>query len=297
MKHIFARKTLPAMILVLAILMGLFLSPSAFAEKSPSSYEPAISVRNWDLEEVDSFIENASVYAEYKAGTIYENDFAFVYIPKSTPKLMNYGFLFPGNNYGFAAPVQCIESVCEYYYPRSVFVYVKESGLATLNKEDGVLFRCGEILKSISKDTGVIPHNVGVVGYSNGGYTALHVAAYLIDEFNLNIPKVTILDMGQQWRKREFLITEEQAKPMLEAGTEIYHFTRGGETAGNNRVQEFMENGIPLYEVACKCGASHGEILSYAFAYETIFWAVGDYNSLDKKIYDQPVLVNPDKVA
>ena len=287
-------RALMCMLLALVIFAGLVPGPCAFAENAAEAAESPANLSNWDLENVDSFIENAKVYAEYGGGTLYENDFAFVYIPRLPHKGTNFGFLFPGNNYGFAAPIQCIEAACEYYFPRSVYIYPKESGLATLYKEDGVLFQCGEILKSISKDIGVIPQNVGVVGYSNGGYTALQAAAYLIDEFNLNIPKVTILDMGQAWRKREFLITEEQAKPMLEAGTAIYHFTRGGETAKNNRVQEFMENGIPLYEVACKCGASHGEILSYAFAYETIFWAVGDYNRLDKEIYGEPVLCNPD---
>ena len=287
-------RELMCMLLALVIFAGLVPGPCAFAENAAEAAESPANLSNWDLENVDSFIENAKVYAEYGGGTLYENDFAFVYIPKQPHKGTNFGFLFPGNNYGFAAPIQCIEVACEYYFPRSVYIYPKESGLATLYKEDGVLFQCGEILKSISKDIGVIPQNVGVVGYSNGGYTALQAAAYLIDEFHLSIPKVTILDMGQAWRKREFLITEEQAKPMLEAGTAIYHFTRGGETAKNNRVQEFMENGIPLYEVACKCGASHGEILSYAFAYETIFWAVGDYNRLDKEIYGEPVLCNPD---
>ena len=224
-------RELMCMLLALVIFAGLVPGPCAFAENAAEAAESPANLSNWDLENVDSFIENAKVYAEYGGGTLYENDFAFVYIPKQPHKGTNFGFLFPGNNYGFAAPIQCIEVACEYYFPRSVYIYPKESGLATLNKEDGVLFQCGEILKSISKDIGVIPQNVGVVGYSNGGYTALQAAAYLIDEFHLSIPKVTILDMGQAWRKREFLITEEQAKPMLEAGTAIYHFTRGGETA------------------------------------------------------------------
>ena len=295
MNAVLKGRALMCMLLALVIFAGLVPGPCAFAEKSEKNVEPP-SLRNWDLDNVESFIENADVYAKYSGGTVYENDFAFVYIPKKTSQLTNFGFLFPGNNYGFTAPVQCIESACKYYSPRSVFVYPKESGLATLNKEDGVLFQCGEILKGVSKDIGVIPHNVGVIGYSNGGYTALQVAAYLIGEYNLSIPKVTILDMGQAWRKREFLVTEEQAKPMVDAGTVVYHFTRNGETANNNRAQEFMAYGISVYEVACKYG-NHGEILSYAFAYETIYWAVGDYISYDKEIYGEPVLCNQDQAA
>ena len=117
-------RALMCMLLALVIFAGLVPGPCAFAEKSEKTVEPP-SLRNWDLDNVESFIENADVYAKYSGGTIYENDFAFVYIPKKTSQLTNFGFLFPGNNYGFTAPVQCIESACKYYSPRSVFVYPK----------------------------------------------------------------------------------------------------------------------------------------------------------------------------
>ena len=58
---------------------------------------------------------------------------------------------------------------------------------------------------------------------------------------------------------------------------------------GKNKEQEILLG-------ACKYG-NHGEILSYAFAYETIYWAVGDYISYDKEIYGEPVLCNQDQAA
>ena len=133
MNAVLKGRALMCMLLSLVIFAGLVPGPCAFAENAAEAAESPASLSNWDLENVDSFIENAKVYAEYVGGTLYENDFAFVYIPMLPHKGTNFGFLFPGNNYGFAAPIQCIEAACEYYFPRSVYIYPKESGLATLN--------------------------------------------------------------------------------------------------------------------------------------------------------------------
>lgn len=291
--------------IMISIVVSTCIIQSLAQEKAPKATIPELKdeisssvvqvpkLKNWDTEHADSFIENATIRKEYEKGIVYENNFAIVYIPNVVSPSTNFGFLFPGNNYGYTAPDYYIEFVSEYHPGPSVFIYAKESGLATLDKEDGVKYQCGKILKELSKDLGITPAQVGVLGYSNGGYTALHVGAYLIDEFNLNVPKVTILDMGQAWRKREFLVTAEQAQPMVNAGTKVYHFTRPGETAANNRVQEFLDCGIQLYEVPCKVGGSHADILYYAFASNAIFWAVGDYHNPSPQIYDKPVLISP----
>ena len=45
--------------------------------------ESSTALHDWNLEETDSFIENASVREKYRKGTLYENDWALVYIPDS----------------------------------------------------------------------------------------------------------------------------------------------------------------------------------------------------------------------
>lgn len=274
--------------------IGLINEDSYCIENQPKTDEQP-QLTNWDLDGVESIVENCSIRDTYKGGKIYDTDWALVYIPNKIDENTTFGFLFPGNNYGYTAPDTLINMIYKYTKPNSVFIYSKESQLASLDKEDGVKYQCGEILKSLSKDLGVLPKRVCVIGYSNGGYTALHAAAALIKDHNLYVPSVIILDMGMGWGKGEFFISEEDAKPMLDAGTVVYHFTRHGETGHTWGSIQFASYGIPLYEVACLHG-DHADIIRYAFDSMTIYRAVGEdiwYNTVE---YGEPELVNEDAV-
>lgn len=164
--------------------------------------ESSTALHDWNLEETDSFIENASVREKYRKGTLYENDWALVYIPDSvSEEETNWGIFFSGNTSGYSLPDEYIDAVCDMCSPQSIYIYSKESGLSTVLKEDGILNQIADILKGISKDCGIFPETIGVVGYSNGGYTALKIAAYLAGNYGIKPEKVVILDMGMQWGK------------------------------------------------------------------------------------------------
>ena len=304
------KRTLKAAYMAILIIVMCIAAPFALANTQGNAPSPEQNLNttvntsdaqsgeliNWDLTDTPSFIERASVRDTYEYGTVYEDDFALVYIPNKLTDKITFGFFFPGNNYGHTLPDDNVSEVCDIYKPLSVYVFSKESCLATLNKEDGVLWRCGEIIKEVCKDFNATPKKAGVVGYSNGGYTALHVAAYLIDEFHIDVPRVVILDMGQQWGKMEFLISEEDAQPMINAGTNVYHFTRHGETGNIRGSRQFASYGVPLYEIACVRG-SHQDILSNGLYLGVIFWAVGDFSLMKlSDLYGEPELVNEDAV-
>ena len=144
--------------------------------------------------------------------------------------------------------------------------------------------RTVDILKAVSAQTGWAPQDISVTGSSNGGYSALYLAALIMKDFNIRAENVLILDMGNLWCYTELLISKEEAAPMIDANTTVYAFSKVNNIYGTAPSRSWLTYGVHTMEVAC-VNWDHDGITKMALRNGTLSWAIGEQDELDPDWY------------
>lgn len=242
---------------------------------NPAEDDPFVKLcSGWDLSKVaGDLIPTSYLYHDCGIGKLYQNAYAVIYIPNEVTPDTAWGIFYPGNTGGWTLDTGYVDLYVSNWTPDAIYVFMGSPWLYGL--ADGLTQeQAAYVLKEVSKTVGFAPNSITVSAWSNGGYAALHVAAYLYDQFGIGLERICILDMGQNWKKAEFLISEEEAQPILKSGTTVYQFGREGEAFVMAGAQQFASYGIPLVEVSGVNG-NHTEIFTNAFLNGMMSWAVG----------------------
>lgn len=294
------RKKLMILVLVLFTLFsGMMPRPQAYAELLNSSRpitdqaldeerngKERISQMNekWDLSDVSGDrIANSYVFQDCGTGKLYQNYQALIYLPNEINEDTKWGIFFPGGTGGWTLEYGYVRNYVKNWTPNAIYFFMGSPGIYGLDDQSTQKL-AADLIRSVSKEIGWAPNKISVIGFSDGGYTALHMAAYLYDQFGIGLHRICILDMGLGWSKEEVLPSKEEAAPIKDSGAAVYHFSRPGELCSTAGARKFSGYGIPIRGVACTDG-EHISIFTHAFENGMMSWAVGEDVELDKVQY------------
>lgn len=293
-------KKLMALVLVFFTLVsGLMPRPRAYAELLNTSRPIAdqtsdeekigkerISQMNekWDLSDAPGDrIANSYVFQDCGTGKLYQNYQALIYLPNEINEDTKWGIFFPGGTGGWTLEYGYVRNYVKNWTPNAIYFFMGSPGIYGLDDQSTQKL-AADLIRSVSKEIGWAPNKISIIGFSDGGYTALHMAAYLYDQFGIGLYRICILDMGLGWSKEEVLPSKEEAKPIKESGASVYHFSRPGELCSTAGARKFSGYGIPIRGIACTDG-EHISIFTHAFENGMMSWAVGEDVELDKVQY------------
>ncbi|MBR4474626.1 MAG: hypothetical protein IKS55_13435 [Oscillospiraceae bacterium] len=227
--------------------------------------------------------EERSVLNKLKKGIIWNYKDCIVYIPfecnEDTTCTVYYG---GGGNGGWV-----LRNDLTYMYirddtPNILSVWYKNSALFDMQ---GRVEHTAQILKELGEETGVDTSTIAITSSSNGCYTAIYAASHLISDYGITVKTVVLLDMGEDWNKTQFIITEEEAQPLIDMETTVYHFGRkNDDILSHPGAKQFSDYGVRLISVT-SIDKGHDKISAHAYTYGVFSWAGGETEKLKKDYY------------
>lgn len=209
------------------------------------------------------------IKAVFEAGTLYEVDDGYIYLPTEINENTSIIIYYPG--YEGHPVIQYfywqIENYFKHFSPNAIMFFSEGSGYRNMDE------RNPEILKHIRQIRGQyeIDGELIVCGSSLGSYAAMHLA----DQDEEVVSKVLCLDCGYDYSV-PCLLDDEQIEKIAAIGTEFYLFEQIGiDNTRFNFIQRLIDGGIKTYIVECANG-SHDAITENAFDYDVFSWAIGD---------------------
>ena len=231
--------------------------------------------------ENDPFKKATDYDPKMETGKFWMLENCFVYIPNSLNAETRCMIFCAGGYDGWMLRQDYVQRYLKKMTPNAVMIFYKAS-FAYKRKE--LHENAVEILESVSAKYNWAPQDVVITGSSNGGYSALYVAANLMRDYMIRTEKVLILDMGFQWMETGLLIKEEEASPMLEAGTVVYAFSKHDNIYKTEGSRKWLSYGVETIEVMCK-NYDHDAITKQAISNGTLSWAIGEREELDPELY------------
>lgn len=135
----------------------------------------------------------------------------------------------------------------------------------------------------ISKECGVIVHDLSAVGSSSGCYTALNAAASLYDAFGVRLTNVCSMDASTDWNSWA-LLTDAEMDSVASAGTIFYLFEQHSTKPETPAIQDMISHGIDVWLITCS-SANHSAISKNAFLYGIFSWSGGEDITLPSSEY------------
>ena len=225
--------------------------------------------------------KDSSVYDAMEKGTYWKMRDCFVYVPKEADANTKFLVYFAGGSGGWILRQDYPQTYLKQFQPNAVMVFYKSGFIYDrLTLHD----RTVEIWKAASDELGVAPQDVVVAGSSNGGYTALTVAANLVRDYNIRVDKVLILDMGNLWMKSDVMLSKEDAQPMVKDGTTVYAFSKKDNIYKTSGSLQWLSYGVNTKEVCCP-NWDHDGISKMALRNSTFSWAIGERSELEPEWY------------
>lgn len=238
------------------------------------------------------FRENATVYdTGIENGTLWKLGDCLVFFPNRIDEDTQYLVHFAGSYSGWILRPDHVKTFLREYRPNAVMIFFSASycdGRRTLAD------RIETIWTQIQDNYDIHPDHIAISGSSNGGYSALYAAAFLMRDYGVRTDKVLILDMGNLWGFEELLITKEEAQPLIETGTKVYAFSKRNNIYRTASSRKWLGYGVETYEVAC-VHWDHERITSMALRNGTLSWAIGERDALDSEIYEI-IPASPDNI-
>ena len=125
------------------------------------------------------------------------------------------------------------------------------------------------------QECGIVPHELYIVGTSNGYYTAMKLALMLVTEEELSPRCVMSWDAGEDWIKTERQLSPDGLAVLAEAGVRIELLEQRQFDPSREVIQRMVRAGLPVDLIECVNG-DHEAITEYAFRLGVISWAMGD---------------------
>lgn len=207
-------------------------------------------------------------------GTLYTGSLGLFYIPDETGPETQTLLYFPGGS-DLGLHRLNTDAAAEYverYAPDAVCLFAWESGFHIIEEHN---LSCWYYLESLLRACALIPHEIVLVGTSNGFYAAERMALQLWDEEGLPVRALLSLDAGEDWGETELLLDSEELSRLAQAGTRLELFEQRKFKSEREVIQNLLRAGLAVDLIECDNG-DHETITVYAFRLGVLSWALGE---------------------
>ena len=224
----------------------------------------------------ENLIERAVVYftPKHGQGVLYGGDKGLFYLPNETGAETQALVYLPGGS-SLGIHSLNVEAVIEYvsvFAPDAVCFFAYESGFHVIEEHNRA---CWDAMEELLCLRSLVPHEIVVIGTSNGFYAAEQLALQLWDEEWLPVRTLVSLDTGEDWKWTELLLNDEQLQRLAQAGTRIELFEQRRFDTGREPIQQLLRAGLGVDLIECDNG-DHDTITRYAFRLGVPSWALGE---------------------
>ncbi len=131
------------------------------------------------------------------------------------------------------------------------------------------------VLEQLMQECGIVPHELYLVGTSNGFYTAMNLALQLLDNEGLPVRLLMSWDAGEDWKVPDMLPSAEQYAQLAEAGTRFVLLEQRNFDTSRRVIRNMVDAGLEVELLECYNG-DHAMITRNAFRYGVMSWALGE---------------------
>ena len=246
-------------------------SLAAFCESYPAS-EPVFE---------EPLICEDAVDAVYFRGTLYKYPEGRFYIPNTVSASTSFLVYYSGGpGDGDFLYYRGLYPYFETYYPDSIMLFVKHSGIRDMEQSNRDAMA---ILQELAKETGVIVHDVSSMGSSMGCYTALKAAPVFFEEYGIPVQRVCTMDAGEEWKATQ-CPTWYDCDLAAKAGTVFYLFEQPNVGMGKDAIRTMVEHGVETWVVNC-FHSDHDKMSVNAYTNGIFSWCAGKLSSLPSSEY------------
>lgn len=211
---------------------------------------------------------------KHELGTLYACATGLFYLPHERGSETKTLLYFPGGS-DFGIHRLNTDAVIEYisiFAPEAICFFAYESGFHVIEEHNR---ECWNTVEALLRECSLIPHDIVVVGTSNGFYAAEHMALQLWDEEELAVRALLSLDAGEDWKQLDKLLNAEQLARLSQAGTRLELFEQRRFETERKEIQDLLRVGLPVDLIECDNG-DHEIITIYAFRLGVLSWALGE---------------------
>ena len=211
-------------------------------------------------------------FADSEAGTAYEYETAYLYVPKKADADARFLLYYPG---GYND-----ELYIDFFYyflmnppPDTIAVFLRRNGVnhdVEAKNREGI-----ELLLRAGAECGVFLKPPTVVGSSLGAYPALYSALYTWRDFQLRVPCVMTLDAGNNWEQPDQMMNMSQLRELGKLHPDIYLFDNPGLGLDREGIRDMVNAGNRVSMVDCYYD-EHTRMTLDAMGMGVLHWMVGD---------------------
>ena len=148
----------------------------------------------------------------------------------------------------------------DYLYREGVYRYLKKykpNGIMLFHYEScithwaGGIRNAAKILRQVEQECNIVLHDMITVGSSGGSFTALHAAALLPAEFNIQVHAALLLDAAMEWdMPKETLLSDEECELLAKTGTLLCLFEQA-EAVDYEEIHRMADFGDEVLVIVC----------------------------------------------
>ena len=219
----------------------------------------------------DRICDPAKRFRDTEDYTVYEQELAYVLVPKETDRDLRFFLYYPGG--------RDEELFIDYflYYtmnpaPNTVAVFLRRNGVPDIERKNA---RAVEILERTAAECGVFLREMIVGGSSLGAYPALFSALYTHYGYGIRVPAVFCLDAGNNWDEGSLNLSRGQCGALARTGTALYLFDNPGIGTERAAIRNLVAAGNDVTMVDCTYD-EHERMTLDAMGMGVVEWLLGD---------------------
>lgn len=214
-------------------------------------------------------------------GTIYSCHDGLIYVPKEISADTKLVVYYPGGSVGTEKSLDSnvASDYAARFAPDAVCFFAYTCDYHRIEAKNREVWA---VVEQLMQECSIVPHEVYLVGTSNGFYTAMQLAIWLLEEQELPVRALMSWDAGEDWHVEELLSAGELGR-LAQAGTRMILLEQRNFDSGRRVIRDMLDAGLPVDLVECYNG-DHQMITVNAFRYGVLSWALGE-RELDRDEY------------
>ena len=213
-------------------------------------------------------------------GTVYYCLNGLLYVPAECGPDTRVVVYFPGGS--DPNPTLNRNAVYDYvsrYAPDAVCLFAHINGLFFMEEHERTVWATVE---QLLQECSLVPHELYLVGTSNGFYTAMDLAVRLLDEYDLPVRAVMSWDAGEDWSMNAFLLKPRELRRLAAESTRFVLFEQRHFDTDRSVIRDMLDAGLSVSLVECSNG-DHEKITENAFRYGALSWLLGEADLTEKE--------------
>ena len=214
-------------------------------------------------------------------GSVYGTRDAVIYVPKNcdrnTALVVYYS---GGSDLNKTLSENAAYNYAATYGPNALCYFCRISGFYNMSAYNQELWGT---IEQLMRECSLVPHDIYLVGTSNGFYTTMAMAVKLLQEEDLPVRALASWDAGENWKIPDRLLSAGELSALAAEGTRFELFEQRKFNAERKVIQDMVDAGLAVDLIECSNG-DHEKITENAFRYGVISWLIGE-RKLNEKEY------------